>query len=240
MTPKALNSLINIYCFGKNSSSGDSQFPQADKLILINAFKDNFASRIAQVDEDIFGIIFTDNLIAGQRRYTLPDDILNNIKGLEVKLNGADWQWIREFDLNGIKKPTDEANILATFSGINPMFELFDKSIIIYSDSAIIDVSGGLKLWSIVYPADITDLTSEIDMSVNPSSTSHGFPRQFHELLARRIAIAWKTGQDRPKTLNEKELMFEGDFQLALNSISNGNLDRSIIRTMPKDTGENY
>jgi hypothetical protein len=240
MTPKALNSLINLYCFGNASASGDAQFSQADKLILINAFKDVFSGKISKADEDYFGMIFTDDLVADQRRYQLPDETLNSIKGFEAKLNGADWQWLREFDLNSMKKPTDEANILANFSGVNPMYELFDRSLIIYSDSAIINVSGGLKVWAIVYPADIPNLTSEIDMSVNPTDTSHGFPRPFHELLARRVSIAWKTGQDRPKTLNEKELMFDRDFESAINDIKGANSDRSIIQSVPQDNGENY
>ena len=240
MTPVALNKLINMYCFGSSSSAGDAQFSQADKLVLINAFKDVFAGKIAKTNEDIFGMIFTDDLIAGQRTYPLPDEILNSIKGFEAKLDGANWQWLREFDLNSMKKPTDEANILATFAGSNPMFELFDRAVTIFSDAAIATVSGGLKLWAIVYPADITDLTSTTDMAINPTNTSHGFPRQFHELLARRVAIAWKTGQDRPKSLNEKELMFKSDFESALNDITGGNLDRSIIRTAPVCTGENY
>lgn len=240
MTPAQLNKLINMYCFGSASSDGDAQFSQADKLILINAFKDVFAGKIAKRNEDIFGMIFTDNLVAGQRTYPLPAAILNSIKGFEAKLDGANWQWLREFDLNSMKKPTDEANILATFSGINPMFELFDNSMTIYSDAAIIDVADGLKLWAFVYPADIADLTSTVDMSVNPTTTSHGFPRQFHELLARRVAIAWKTGQDRPKTLNEKELVFNSDFESALNDITGGNLDRTVTSTVPKHTGENF
>ncbi|EKE25855.1 MAG: hypothetical protein ACD_5C00016G0004 [uncultured bacterium] len=239
MTPAELNKLINIYCFGSAAASGDVEFPLADKLILINAFKDVFAAKIAKRNEDYFGMVFTDDLVAGQRTYPLPDDILNS-KGFEAKLDGVNFQWLREFDLNSMKKPTSEADIIANFSGYAPMIDIFDRAITIYSGTAIADVAGGLKYWGIIYPANITDLTSAVDMSINPTPTAHGFPRQFHELLARRVAIAWKTGQDRPKTLNEKELVFNSDFESALNDITGGNLDRSHTSTMSSNTGENY
>lgn len=236
MTPAGLNSLINFYCGGIT----DAEFPPEEKLVLINAFKDDFSAEIAKRNEDLFGIVLTDNLNAGQRSYPHPDDVLNGIKGLEAKLDGTTWKWIREFDINTMKRPTDEDDILANFMGLEPAYDIFDRSFYIYSDSAIIDVTDGLKLWCIVYPADITDLTSETDMSLNPTRTSHGFPRQFHELLARRVSIAWKNKGDRPKTLSEKENLFEYDFNKKLEAISLGNLDRSIIATVPDDTGVNY
>lgn len=234
MNPAELNEVINIYC-----GTDDNEFPQAKKLTLINMFKDDFAAEIAKRDEDIFGIVLTDSLVAGQRQYPQPDDILNHMKGLEAKLDGITSRWLREFDLNSLKRPTDEADIQATFAGKSPMFDIFDKSFYIYSDAPIIDVEGGLKLWCIVYPADITDLTATSDMSLNPTNTSHGLPRQFHELLARRVAIAYKSSLDRPKTLNDSEKNFNVDFELKLDAITGGNLDRSIIRTVPVLTGEN-
>lgn len=235
MTPATLNTLINLYC-----GTTDSEFPQAQKLVLINVFKDDFAAEIAKVNEDFFGMELTDDLVAGQRTYNQPDDILNNIKGLEAKLDGVTFQWLREFDLNSWKRPTDEDSILSSFSGKEAMFDIFDRAFTIYSGAPIIDVPGGLKLWAIVYPADITDLTGTTDMSVNPTLTTHGFLRQFHELLGRRVAIAWKSSQDRPKTLTEKEMAFAYDFRSKINAITGGNLDRSIVPTVPRETGENY
>lgn len=235
MTPAQLNSYINLSC-----GTDDAEFLPADKLILINIYKDDIAKEIAKVNEDIFGMPFTANLEADRREYGFPYDILNNLKGVEAKLDGSNWSWLREFDLNSFKRPTSETDIRNYFTGRDPMFDIFRMALWIYSGDAIIAVTGGLKLWSIIYPADITDLTSTTDMSVDPSTTSHGFPRQFHELLGRRVSIHYKTSQDRPITLSEKELMYESDLEKALNAVKGMNLDRSVIGSVPTDTGQDY
>ncbi len=235
MTPKHLNDYINLSC-----GTDDDTFTSADKLILINIYKDDIAKEIAKRNEDIFGIPMTDDLKADQREYPFPDEILNNMKGVEAKLDGANWSWLQEFDLNSMKRPTSEADIRNYFTGRSPMFDIFRMSVWIYSGDAIIAVSGGLKLWVIIYPADITDLTSTTDMAVAPSNISHGFPRQFHELLGRRVAIHYKTSQDKPISLSEKEMMYESDLEKALSAISGMNLDRTIVGSVPYNDGQDY
>lgn len=235
MTFAQLNSYINLSC-----GTDDTAFTQADKLILLNIYKDDIAKEIAKRNEDYFGMILTDNLVLDQREYAFPDEILNNIKGVEAKLDGADWSWLQEFDINSLKRPTSETDIRDYFTGKEPMFDIFRMSIWIYSGDAIIAVTGGLKLWVIVYPANFTDLTLTTDMSIAPSTTSHGFPRQFHELLGRRVSIHYKTSQDRPITLSEKELMYETDLEKALSAISGMNLDRTVVGSVPKDDGQDY
>lgn len=235
MTPVELNELINFYC-----GTNDGNFPPAKKLILINIFKNDIAAEIAKRNEDYFGMIFKKNLEAGRREYGLPDEILNNIKGVEAMIDGNGWSWLREFDINSLKRPTNEANIIEIFTGKEPMFDIFRRSLWIYSGTAIIDVVEGLKLWAIIYPADIPNLTSTTDMSVDPTETTHGFPRQFHELLGRRVSIAYKNSLDRPKTLSEKELKYDVDLERALNAITGMNLDRSVIASVPKDNGQDY
>lgn len=233
MTFAQLNSYINLSC-----GTDDTTFTLADKLILLNIYKDDIAKEIAKRNEDYFGMPMTDDLVAGQREYAFPDEILNNIKGVEAKLDGSDWSWLQEFDINSLKQPIDETNIRNYFTGKSPMFDIFRMSLWIYSGDAIIDVAEGLKLWVIVYPANFTDLTLTTDMAIAPSNVSHGFPRQFHELLGRRVSIHYKTSQDRPITLSEKELMYETDLEKALSAISGMNLDRTVVGTIPYNDGQ--
>jgi len=77
-------------------------------------------------------------------------------------------------------------------------------------------------------------------MSTNPDDYSHGFPRQFHELLARRVSIAYKSSKDRPIPLSEKEQLYEADLMAAINAMKDANLDRSVIPSAPYNDGSQY
>lgn len=228
--------LVRLY-----TKTNSTTFTDADILVYANLFKDEFSAEIVKgVGEDYFGLRFTRDLVAGRREYDLPAELLSRFKYLEAKLDGTNWKKLTETDLSVYSKATDEDTIEGAYAGKEPEFELFDQSIFILSGDAIIDVTDGLKLWAIIYPADFTDLTSTEEMSTNPDDYTHGFPRAFHELLARRISIAYKSSKDKPIPLSEKERQFEIDFAQAINSLKDANLDREVIPSEPYDDGSGY
>lgn len=223
------------------TKTNSTTFPDADILVLANIFKEDIAGLIAkEVGEDYFGLRFERDLIAGQREYDLPSEVMARIKYLEAKLDGVEWERLSEVDLTEYERTTDEATILSNFSNETPKFDIWDQSIFILSGSAIIDVTNGLKLWAIIFPSDFTDLSSAVDMSTNPDDYTHGFPRQFHELLARRISIAYKSSKDRPIPLSEKEKLYEVDLITQIQTMKGTNLDRSITPSAPHDDGSQY
>ncbi len=223
------------------SRTNTTTFPDADILDLTNIFKDEIAAEISkEVDEDYFGMRFYRDLEAGVRNYGLPDEILSRIKYVNAKLDGVNWVHLKEFDLTGYEQTTDEATIRAQFAGKKPAFDLWNREMKIFSADAIIAVTDGLELYAIVYPADITDLSGVIDMATDPTEYTHGFPRQFHELMARRVSIAYKTGKDKPIPLSEKEKLYEVDLARAIKNLKGGNLDRSVVGTVPRNTGQDY
>lgn len=221
------------------TKTDSNTFTDDEILMLMNIFKDDFAKEIIKVNEDYFGVPETLNLIANQREYPLPPDILNQIKFVEVTFDGTSWIPLKEFDLNSYRRTTDETTITANFSNADgeAAFDIFRGSLWIYSGT-IITVTGGLKLWTFQWPADFSDLSSEVDMSIDPTNVSAGFPRAFHELLARRVVIEYKTSSDKPLQLDQFEQKFELDFQKAMDSISNMNLDRAHTITYPPSTQE--
>lgn len=223
------------------TKTNSTTFSDSDVLTLSNIFKDDIADNIGKnVDEDTFGLKFERDLNVGVREYNLPSELMNRIKYIEVKLDGTNWKRLNETDLSTYSKTTDEATIVAQYADKDPEFTLWDGSIFILSGSAIIDVTNGLKLWAIIYPADFTDLTSIDDMSTNPSQFTHGFPRAFHELLARRVSIAYKSSKDRPIPLSEKERVYESDLQQTIDIMKGTNLDMSVISSVPSDDGSDY
>lgn len=223
------------------TKTNSTTFTDADILILANIFKDDISGLIAkEVGEDYFGLRFERNLIAGQREYDLPAELMSRLKYVQAKLDGTNWEKLNETDLSTYSKALDEDTIQLTYSEKDAEFDLWDQGIYVLSGDAIIDVTDGLKIWAIVFPSDFPNLTSTEDMSTNPDDYSHGFPRQFHELLARRVSIAYKSSKDRPIPLSEKEKLYEMDLLLQVQTMKDANLDRSVKPSAPVNDGSDY
>lgn len=223
------------------TKTNSTTFTDADILILANIFKDDIAELIGkEVGEDYFGLRFERNLNAGQREYDLPAELMGRMKYLEAELDGENWERLKETDLSLYGKALDEDTIQLTYSEKDPEFDIWDNGIYILSGDAIIDVTNGLKLWAIIFPADFTDLSSTEDMSTPPDDYTHGFPRQFHELLARRVSIAYKSSKDRPIPLSEKEKLYEVDLATQVQTMKDANLDRSVIPSASRTDGSEF
>jgi hypothetical protein len=236
MTPVKYASLIRYY-----TKTNSTTFSDADITILTNIFKDDICSKIAKkIGEDYFGLRFERDLVADQREYDLPNEVMGQIKRVEAKLDGTNWELLNETDLTDYRNTMDETTIRLIYSEKDPAFDIWDNGIYILSGDAIIAVTNGLKLWAIIFPKDISALDGTDDLSVNPDDYSHGIPKQFHELLARRVSIAYKSSKDKPIPLSEKELSYESDLDKTIDSMRDLNLDRSTEPAVPYNDGSDY
>lgn len=218
------------------TKTNSTTLPDADLLVLANVIKDDIAKEVTKANEDYFGMKFLRNLEAGKRGYSFPTDVLNNIKYLQAKLDGVKQQVLFQFDVNTYRRPTNESEILANWSGKRPEFDIYGSSLYIYSDAAIIDVTDGMELWAIIYPADLTSLSGTNDMSVAPSTTSFGMPRQLHKVWATKVIVEYKNSKEKPIPLTESEANVDVDLALAINALKGQDLNRSIIATVSDDT----
>lgn len=236
MTPAQFASYVR-----KLTRCNATTFPDADILLFANIEKDELAPKIVDVDEDFFGVPQTFDLVEDQREYPLPDELLKSFKFVEAKLDETNWIRLKEFDLIGFDLTTDEDTIVANFGNEKDkaFFDLFRKSLWIYSGS-ITNVTGGLKIWSFDYPADLTSLAGSTDMSVDPSTTSAGIPRQLHKIWALRVSRAYKENREKPIPLSQQELNLDFLEQQALKGLRNTNLNRAFEATVPYNDGSEY
>ena len=216
-------------------------FPDADVLDLANTFKDEIAALIVkEVDEGYFQIPSVRDLVVSQREYDLPIDMLGHFDYITAMLDGINTDRLNEADLSWFKRGLDEADIEQRYMNKKPEFIKLDQSIFILSQNPIIAVPGGLTMWGAAFPADFANLTDTADMSNNPSPTTHGFPRQFHELLVRRVRIEWKNAKDRPIALTEREKNYEVDLMREIENLKDENRDRAASPKVPYDDGSQY
>lgn len=204
--------------------------------------QDEIAQAILKTDEDILLIPQTTNLVANQRDYSFPADILSRIKRVEAKLDGTNYIKLTELDITQLGYSVGtETNITSRYSNLDgeAYFDILRKSIYIYSGT-ITSVTDGLKLWCNTYPTAVTDLTGTIELSVDPTTTTHGIPRSFHEIWARGVIIDYKQSKEKPIALNEREILYEKDLAKAVITLKHGNLDREVIAEVPYNDGQEY
>jgi len=216
-------------------------FTDANILALMKIRQDEIARSILKADEDILLIPQTSNLVADQREYPFPSDIIAKIKRVVAKINGTDWVPLTEIDLLDLTVPLEtEANITTNFNSLqyersNPQGARFDirrKALYILSGT-ISAVTSGLRLYLSTYPSAITDLTGTDDLSVDPSDTTHGIPRVLHEIWARGVIMDYKSSREKPIPLSERELSYKLDLDKAIVTLKHGNLNREVIGHLP-------
>lgn len=251
MTPAGLANSVRF-----KSKTTSTTFSDADILAIANPAKDELCALIAE--RDIKGNYFIlpalSDLTAGQREYAVPDDVLNSIYSVEFAFsNTADafsqLSYILSLpdDFRRWRVSRSEANIQAHYSnGAGRVcHEIQRRSLYLLSgpvDATTLGAStitNGIRLRYRVYPADLTDLTlSATDMSVDPTTTSFGVPKQFHELWARRISIEWKGSRPKPIPLSPLEQKYEADLEKMLQAISDHDMSGEVIGTIPSDDGQ--
>ena len=221
--------------------TNSTTFTDAEIMALMKIRQDEIARAILRVDEDILLIPQTCDLVADQREYPFPSDIIAKIKRVEVKLDGTNWIPITEIDVTDIGYSiASESNITSIFNNQqankeNPSGARFDirrKAIYILSGT-ITAVTTGLRLLVSTYPSAIAALDGTTDMATDPSDTTHGIPRALHELWARGVTIDYKESRQQPIALSETEKNYKNDLNLAIETLKHGNLNREVYGSIP-------
>ena len=230
MTGASLAAIIH-----KKTRTNATTFTLADMLVDVNVFKDEIASMIVERNSGYFLIPTLFDLVASgtTREYSFEDDLLNRIHKIEIKFASGDSRFPAQFikDYSGSET---ESEIVKKYSNAEGCFAytIRRRGILLLSGTVIAVTEGG-RIWWHKYPADLANLTGVAGLEVDPSTTTFGFPRQFHELLARRVAMEYKGRQPKPIPLNQMELNYENDLQRQLNAIAHIDNSAEIIGEEP-------
>jgi len=237
MTPEKLAAYVRL-----KTRTNSTTLTNADLITIANVVKDRLVYQALEADEDLFLVPTYLNLVANQREYPLHSDLLSRIKRVEAKLDGSNYVKLYEFDLPQHQDPiSTEADITAAFGNTEgtAFFDMMRNSIWIYSGT-ITNVTDGLKIWLNTIVQDISSMTSTTDMSVDPTTTTHGIPKALHHALADGIVIEWKESREKPIPLSERELRYDLEVKRAISSLKRGNYDRDVIGLIPEDDGSDY
>jgi len=217
MKPNELATYVRLL-----TKTNSTTFTDADMLVFANLYIDEFASRIVEMDTGAFEVPYLFNLVANQREYAIGDDVLNRLHKVEIKFTATDDRQPATY-VKDYRGSETEAQITSLYSnGLGGFAYTLRRRAMLLLSGTIITVSQGVRMTSLVFPEKLANLTdSSVSMEVDPSSTTFGFPRQFHELLGRKISIAWKSLQ--AMALSPLEQSFERDLLKQLEAYSTTN-----------------
>lgn len=240
MTGTQLAALIRKYT-GTNSTT----YTDSDVLVDVNNVKDEFGGLISKRNENLFIIPATFDLVASSvtaREYSFPTDILNHLATVELALDtsqatvfvlcrpfpGGLQRLVRELD--GIT----EAKITNYFNNQHPYYIITRNSLYLLSGT-ISALSAGGKIRYRLFPADLANLSGTTGLEIDPTTSSFGMPKTFHELWARRVSIIFKSSKQKPIPLSSLEKVYEQDLGRALSVISEVDLGEEIVGSLPKE-----
>ena len=239
MTGEQLAALIRY-----KSNTNSTTFTDTDMLVLVNVFKDEISSLITERNQMYFAIPSTDSLIADQREYAFPSDMLNNLIKVEAKFASSDSR-IPLTPVKDYRGSETESEIVKKYTNVEgEAAYLVRRRAIFILSGTIVAVTSGIRIWSVAYPANLANMTDTTELSIDPTTTTFGFPRQFHELLARRVGMERKAKTPGAK-FTRLELNYEKNLQTQLDAIGHLDLGLEIIGELPPsgdlgDDGWNY
>jgi len=233
----------------RKSKTNSATFSDADMLLYLKAKIPQFQSDIEQTNEDYMGSIeFRDLRATGDgtytdsgttylsREYNLPTDMIPRLKFVSAKLDGENWIRLKQYDLNNIKIPFEEANILSTFNNTEGIagYEIFRGSLFLLTGEIEEEIENGLKIWTYSFsalPATIPIAFSEQDIDLD----MYGIPETMHELLATALCIEWKGNLETPVPLTLAEQNYYALYEKALRSLKALDRDQEIQFARPED-----
>lgn len=233
MTGVQLSALIR-----RKTRTTTATYTDADMLVDVNAAVEELAGRIQQVRPEVFNMPSLADLVADQREYSFPSDMLNSMVSLELKFASTD-DYVPAYPVRNAPYEFSlyEDGIAGAYNNNTPYYFIRRKAIYLLSGT-IIAVTDGLKLVYNAFPAALSDLAGVTDLSADPSTTSHGFPREFHGLLADRVIIQYKDMNGI--ALNREDLTYDMKLETKLDEFSTVNLDQVVTASVPRTSGDGF
>lgn len=189
-----------------HTSSTDNTGGDSDLLRILNDYHDRQIMEIINTNENKFGTKATTllNVVSDQEAYALPSDLLR-IKRVEVNYSGAESAWykLRNQDSSEVEMyafSTEQIGINYTTN--YPYYDIFGDYIYLRPIPTT-SVSGGLRLWYIQHPGQISTLSG----TIYTPSEFHGYlpygvaaeiaSRQQNDALTAQMSQKWELGLEK-------------------------------------------
>lgn len=251
---------LYTYIFLK-TKGGTDELSSEEMRMLTNIKIKEIAGAIAFENTGYYGVAVQYDLGENQREYVLSNVILNNLKMIEVQMDGTNWKRVKLYDFDEVNRLTEsdfvwqESWITGRYTNTEPYGFIYGNRFWLLSGS-VSAVKKGLRIWFKLLPPDIESMADTYDLSIRTGSYylsndfwpeqrgtlmfrdtfRLGIPSEFHELIGRSVVVDYKDIYGIP--LTGKELTLERDLEDKLRKFRM--VEQTIQGGIPEDTGEDY
>lgn len=227
MTLADINALITL-----KSNADTNAFPNATRLILLNAWYQKIASMILDSQDDWdwddtnrnTEAIVTKSMVANQNYVSLAvSDAIIKVKRVEVTYDGSTWHEAGRFDIGQTGWPTDTTSVNQDFSTDQPYYDQRGLYVYLYPIPTS-NVTNGVKIWVSREPTEFTssDLTT--------GTAKPGFDTAFHPMMALGPAFEWTEAKGMPRAASVGAELADYEARLR-RQYSTKNVDNGVALT---------
>jgi hypothetical protein len=242
MTPAQIKNFVCSKLHITSTQYGTDNVPIAEAA---NAILDDLYGAISWKNLGYFGCYSAVNLTGTVRIYVIPDEILNKIKKIEVKLGGSGeytWKPLTIKDINDIPDFVfDETWITSHYDNENPVGFIHGNALHILSGQ-VPAATPGIRYFYLKFPDELTSLDGTFELSkyhdnfgADGQTITIGLPRQFHRLLARGLIVDYKEANEMP--LVGREPIYDQDLKTKLDQLSPLSADEGFEANLPSSDG---
>lgn len=214
-----------IYTSARLLASVDStQTPDATmQVFLRRTYRDLVNAIKTQVNEDFFYDEWTTDTVANQREYVLPARTslvagCNKVLGISMLPTTTDTTYVKCREMSIGALPDDLSSYSTEQSASEPFYVISDNSIFLYPTPSE-SVTGGLKIYGIADP---------IDISTGGAESTVKIPLEHHDAIVDGIAYQIKKAERSQDTAQ-----FQQDYEISKRRMVTDLSDRT---TTPKES----
>lgn len=229
---------MNFATFTKSlrthTGTDDVTLPKETIAAFVNSELEGFSilATLPNLQETYLGKTIPMNLANDTREYTIPNNVIRT-HNIEINYGGI-WVRMKEISLERMDAAINEEEVQKFFKNRLPMYSIYGGKYYIWTPDPITELIGWLKIYASVYPTEFDENDFEENNIVEMSEVNE-LPRQFHQVLQKRVIISYKESRDKPIPLTQSEQMYKGDLETVLKSMRVINTARRYKMSEPKD-----
>lgn len=216
------------------TGTDNETLPWENIAVFVNAELEQFSllATLPWLQETYLWVEIDIDTTDNQRKYAILDNIIRT-HWIEYRYGEIPVR-MKETTLTRLDWPIVESEVQRYFRDRLPSYSLYGNFLYLWTWEDIEWQEWAIKIFASVYPTEFEAEDFEED-NINEMTTKSELPRQFHQILLKRVIITYKESRDKPIALTQGEQMFAWELATVLRTMRVLNTSRRYSMSEPKD-----